>query len=141
MGSGDAKQSLSFRVRPQTAEHLRRRARESGEPQGELAERLLEEGLRMDEHPRISFRTGPHGRYPALRGTRLSVAEIVAIIRDNDNSPAEAAVYLEIPLEDVDAVVRYYGEYQHEADEWAERAEACRRRVIEQAQRAQEPFS
>jgi hypothetical protein len=69
--SAAAKQPLAFRVLPRTLEHLKRRAREAGQPQNALAERCIEEGLRMDEHPLIYFRDGAAGRRPAVLGTRL----------------------------------------------------------------------
>jgi hypothetical protein len=45
-------------------------------PQTTLAERYIEEGLRMDEHPLVYFREGASGRRPALLGTRLDGDEI-----------------------------------------------------------------
>jgi hypothetical protein len=60
--SAAAKQPLAFRVLPRTLEHLKRRAREAGQPQTALAERYIEEGLRMDEHPLIYLRDETAGR-------------------------------------------------------------------------------
>ena len=122
--SGAAKQPLAFRVQPRTLEHLRRRAREAGEPQTALAERYIEEGLRMDDHPLIHFREGAAGRRPALLGTRLDVADIIDTIRQNDISVEAAAAYLEVPIDRVDACVRYYADYTDEIDEWIFRSQA-----------------
>jgi uncharacterized protein (DUF433 family) len=122
--SGAAKQPLAFRVQPRTLEHLRRRAREAGEPQTSLAERYIEEGLRMDEHPLIHFREGAAGRRPALLGTRLDVADVIETIRQNDNSVEAAAAYLELPIDRVDACLRYYADYTDEIDEWIFRSQA-----------------
>jgi hypothetical protein len=49
-------------------------------PQTTLAERHIEEGLRMDEHPLVYFREGASGRRPAPLGTRLDGDEIDELI-------------------------------------------------------------
>ncbi len=126
--SAAAKQPLAFRVLPRTLEHLRRRAREAGEPQNALAERYIEEGLRMDEHPLIYFRDGAAGRRPAVLGTGLDVAEVIDTVRQNDNSVEAAATYLELPVDRVEACLRYYADYGDEIDEWLDRSRAITER-------------
>lgn len=128
MPRGSRKQPLSFRVDPATIEHLRRRARELGQQQTALAERYIEEGLRVDEHPLIYFREGAAGRRPALVGTRLDVWQVIETIHQNDNSIEEAADYLGLPVEKIQAAVRYYADYKDEIDEWAARARAVAER-------------
>lgn len=113
---------MAFRVRPKTLAHLKRRVRETGLSQTDLAERYLEEGLRMDEHPLIVFRDGATGRRPGLLGSRLDVWQIVDTVRQN-GSVEEAAAYLDLPAERVEACMRYYAAYQDEIDEWSERAQ------------------
>jgi uncharacterized protein (DUF433 family) len=76
----------------------------------------------MDEHPLIYFREGAAGRRPALLGTRLDVAGIIDTIRQNGNSVEAAAEYLELPIEKIDACLRYYTAFKDEVDEWIERA-------------------
>jgi uncharacterized protein (DUF433 family) len=88
----------------------------------------IEEGLRRDEHPLISFRDGEAGRRPVLLGTRLDIAEVIATIRQNENSVEEAADYLETPVEHVEACVRYYADYKDEVDAWIERTRAIAQR-------------
>ena len=117
-----AKQQVAFRVRARTLDHLKRRVRETGLSQTDLAERYLEEGLRMDEHPLIFFRDGASGRRPGLVGSRLDVWQVIGTVKQN-GSVEEAAAYLELPPEKVQACVRYYADYQDEIDEWAERAQ------------------
>lgn len=126
--SAAAKQPLAFRVLPRTLEHLKRRAHEAGQPQTALAERYIEEGLRMDEHPLIYFRDGTAGRRPALLGTRLDVADVIDTIRQNHNSVEDAAAYLELPVDRVDACLRYYADYDSEIDQWLDRAHAIAER-------------
>lgn len=116
------KKPLAFRVRSQTVERLQQRSRDVGETQTALVERYIEEGLRTDEHPLISFRAGAGGRRPALVGSRLDVWQVIDTIRQNGNSVEAAAEYLELPVEKVRACVRYYADYQDELDEWEGRA-------------------
>jgi uncharacterized protein (DUF433 family) len=123
-----AKQPLTFRVPPRTLKHLKRRARETGQPQTALAERYIEEGLRMDEHPVIYFRDGASGRRPALLGTRLDVADVIETLRQNDKSVERTAAYLELPADRIEACLRYYVDYADEIDEWIDRAHAIAER-------------
>ncbi len=141
MAASPTKQSIAFRFSRATVAHLKQRAQETRAPQTALAERYIEEGLRHDEHPLIYFRDGEAGRRPALLGTRLDVADVVTTIRQNDNSIEEAADYLEIPLEHVDACLRYYADYKDEIDAWIERSRAIAERERERWQRRQQAFA
>ena len=118
-------------------DHLKRRAKETGRSQTDLAERYIEEGLRLDEHPLIVFRDGASGRRPGLAGSRLDVWQMIETVRQN-GSVEEAAAYLELPIAKVQACVRYYADYQDEVDEWIERARALADREREAWQRQQE---
>ena len=122
MARGKTKQ-IGFRFDPRTIEHLKQRARVRGQ-QTALAERYINEGLRQDEHPLIHFRDGAGGRRPALLGSRLDVADVISTIRQNEGSIEEAADYLEVPVEQVQAAVDYYGDYKSEIDELTQQAHA-----------------
>ncbi len=132
------KKAIAFRFDAETVDHLKRRAQEAGTAQTALAERYIEEGLRMDEHPMIYFREAEAGRRPALRGSRLDVADVIETIRQNDNSIEQAADYLELPGEQVEACLRYYADYKSEVDEWIERGRAAAERERERARRQRE---
>jgi uncharacterized protein (DUF433 family) len=127
-----AKQAVSFRFDPRTVRHLRRRADEVGASQATLAERYVDEGLRMDEHPLIYFREGAAGRRPAVIGTRLDVATVIDTIRQHDGSIEDTAEYLDVPVGHVEEALRYYVAYRGEVDEWIRRArrEAERERTL-----------
>jgi hypothetical protein len=98
-------------------ERLSERARRARLPERTLAQRYVEEGLRHDAHPLIQFLDGPSGRRASLIGSGLDVWEVIATVRDNDGSAAEAAAYLQVPAGLVQATVAYYGEYRDEIDE------------------------
>ena len=111
-------QPLSLRLAEQTVERLGIRARRVQLPPRTLAQRYVEEGLRMDEHPLVRFADGPAGRRARLLGSGLDVWEVIATVRDNDGDLEVAASYLEIPVGLVQAAVSYYGSYADEVDTW-----------------------
>jgi uncharacterized protein (DUF433 family) len=141
MAASRTKQSVAFRFDPLTVAHLKQRAQETHAPQTALAERYIEEGLRRDEHPLVYFRDGESGRRPALLGTRLDIADILTTVRQNGNSVEEAADYLEIPVEHVEACVRYYADYKDEVDAWIERVDAIAQRERERWQRRRQALA
>jgi uncharacterized protein (DUF433 family) len=116
-GSAPTRQR-SFRLSEQTLAELGARAQERGESANSLAARLIEEGLRTDRHPLIWFREGAGGRRPALLGTRLDVAQVVAYLQANDDDPAEVADLLAIPEHLVHAAASYSAEFGEEVDAW-----------------------
>jgi uncharacterized protein (DUF433 family) len=135
------KQSVAFRFDRTTVRRLKQRAQETHAAQTALAERYIEEGLRHDEHPLIYFRDGEAGRRPALLGTRLDVAEVLTTIRQNENSVEQAADYLEIPVEHVDACLRYYADYRDEIDAWIERSREAAQRERERWERRRQALA
>lgn len=141
MATASNKQSIAFRFSRVTVARLKQRAQETHAPQTALAERYIEEGLRHDEHPLIYFRDGEAGRRPALLGTRLDVADVVTTIRQNGNSVQEAADYLEVPIEHVEACLHYYADYKDEIDAWIERSHAIAERERERWQRRQQALA
>jgi uncharacterized protein (DUF433 family) len=132
---------MAFRFSPAMVERLKLRAVEAHTPQTALAERYIEEGLRQDEHPLVNFREGTAGRRPALLGSRLDVADVVTTLRQNDNSVDEAADYLEIPIEHVEACLRYYADYREEIDAWIERSEVLAARERERWERRRQALA
>lgn len=110
-------QPLSVRLNDATISRLGARARRVHLPPRTLAQRYVEEGLRMDEHPLIRFADGPAGRRARLVGTGKDVWEVIAVVRDNGGDAAEAARYLEVPLGLIQAAIAYYGTYTAEIDQ------------------------
>lgn len=86
-------------------------------PTRTLAQRYVEEGLRMDEHPLVRFVDGRAGRRARLAGTGKDVWEVIATVRDNDDDLSATTEYLRVPLGLVQAAVTYYGAYRDEIDE------------------------
>ena len=126
----DPKEQFNARLQRRTLSRLRQRAERTNTAQTALAERYIDEGLRMDDHPLIYFRDGAAGRRPAIVGTRHDVAQVIETIRQNGNSIDEAAAYLRLPRSHVEACVGYYADYQDEIDDWIAR----KREAAEQAE-------
>ena len=84
-----------------------------------LAERLIDEGLRMEAHPMVVFRDGPSGRRPVLVGGP-EVSDVVGTIVGGD-VPVEqrrfrSAEMLGLSEAMVDAAMAYYADYSDEVD-------------------------
>ena len=100
-----------------------------------LAERLIDEGLRMDTHPAIVFRDGPTGRRPALAGGPEIIDVIGAIVGGDvpvEQRRTRVAELMAISVAQVDASLAYYADHTAEIDA----ALAERARVADEAEAA-----
>ena len=73
---------LSVRLNDATITRLGKHAQRVHLAPRTLAQRYVEEGLRMDEHPLIRFADGPAGRRARLVGTGKDIWEIIAVVRE-----------------------------------------------------------
>jgi hypothetical protein len=85
-----------------------------------LAQRLVDEGLRAQEHPGVVFHDGPSGRRAALV-TGPDVWEVVAAL-SRSTARGEAAVTataaeMNLSIAQVKTALDYYGSYPDEIDE------------------------
>lgn len=132
---------VSFRIDSAVFERLERRRRQLGRRRPELMNRYIDEGVRMDDHPGIVFRPGPAGRRAALVGGP-DVWEVVRVVRNVEASGEgaidEAASWLGLRRDEVEAAVRYYAEYTDEIDDWIARLdeEAAHARALWDRRRA-----
>lgn len=125
---------VSVRLSDQIAQRLRERAAAGDEAVSGLAQRLVDEGLRMEAHPGIVFRPGPSGRRAAvMRGP--DVWEVVGLLRSLDVSGqaaiVEAARWLGLAEAQVRAALGYYGAFPDEVDSQV----AANQAAAERAQR------
>ena len=126
----------------QTLVRLDAGARRRGEPKARTAERLIDEGLRMEDHPGIVFRDGPTGRRAGLAGGP-DVWEVIETLHGTGLSGEQAVAatveWGNLTSVQVHAAVEYYASYRGEIDEriLLNRQEAERRRAAwERAQEA-----
>jgi len=127
---------LSIRVTASLLARLRRRANATpGASAAGLAQRLIDEGLRMADHPGVIFKDGPSGRRAAL-AYGPDVWEVIKFLREVDErGPAAidaAAEVFAVDTSRIAAAISYYGDYADEidteiteADETSARAEAA----------------
>lgn len=111
---------FSIRMRPETHERLERHSRWGGTSKSELAQRLIDEGLRMEEHPGIVFRDGPTGRRAALTAGP-DVWEVIETIASGDDEGQDAIVataeWANLSVAAVRTAVNYYADYRQEIDD------------------------
>jgi hypothetical protein len=129
-----ATRHLTLRLDADVVDRLDERSQQTGRKRPELIARYIGEGMRMEDHPGIVFRSGPAGRRAAL-AAGPDVWEIIRAVRNVEGS-GEAAVgqtaeWLGLSREQVDIAVRYYSEYPDEIDRWIDR-------VDDEAHRAQQ---
>jgi hypothetical protein len=120
---------LSIRFEPALLARLRRRVNATtGSTTSALVQRLIDEGLRMADHPGIVFKDGPAGRRAAL-AYGPDVWEIAKLLREIDErGPAAleaAAEILALDVSRINAAVSYYAEYADEIDAEIADAEAA----------------
>jgi hypothetical protein len=112
---------LSIRFDAALLARLRRRAALHDSTPSGLAQRLVDEGLRSQEHPGIVFRDGPSGRRAALVAGP-DVWEVIAALRSSgarDEKRAVTATATEMTLSpaQVQLSLEYYGSFPAEIDE------------------------
>lgn len=114
---------LNARMEPRLLARLERRSKELGEPKSRVAERLIDEGLRMEELPGIVFRDGPAGRRASLQ-TGPDVWEVIADLQraKRHTDPVEAGVAgTGLSEQQIRLAAAYYARYPDEIDTRIER--------------------
>jgi len=110
---------LSIRFDDRLLARLRRRANATSGTTSALAQRLIDEGLRMADHPSVIFKDGPSGRRAAL-AYGPDVWEIVKFLREIDErGPAAldaAAEVLAIDASRIAIAMSYYTAFPDEID-------------------------
>lgn len=111
---------LSIRFSPGLLERLRGRAESTpGATASGLAQRLVEEGLRMADHPGVVFKDGPSGRRAAV-AFGPDVWEVVKVLREiderGDAAVPAAAELLALPEAKVRVALHYYSAHTDEID-------------------------
>lgn len=124
---------LSVRVGEDLFEQLETHSRRIGQSRSTVAKQLLDEGLRMEQHPGIVFRSGPGGRRAGLIGGP-DVWEVAGALRGADGGDGDSLASIGertgLTTDQVETSLRYYADYTEEIADWI-------RRVEEEAERAE----
>jgi hypothetical protein len=123
---------MSLRFTPSLLSRLRHRALAmTGVSIAGLAQRLIDEGLRMADHPGVVFKEGPSGRRAAL-SYGPDIWEVIKLLREIDErGPAAvdaAAEVFAVDASRISTAISYYSDYADEIDvEIADADETSRR--------------
>ena len=127
---------LSIRFTPSLLARLRHRANATpGASAAGLAQRFIDEGLRMADHPGVIFKDGPSGRRAAL-AYGPDIWEVIKFLREIDERGPSAidaaAEVFAVDASRINTAISYYGDFSDEidaeiaeADEASARAEAA----------------
>jgi hypothetical protein len=103
-----------------------------------LAQRYIDEGMRLDRHPGIVFRDGPAGRRAVVAGGP-DVWEVIVAAR---NAPERGEELVEAlaermgaPVDKIRVATRYYADYPDEIDRVIAMAEEESKRLEETLER------
>lgn len=129
--------AITTRVPHRVREALEAAARERRTNPLSLARTLLDEGLRRETHPNVVFREGAAGRRASIEGRRLDVWQVMETVWASDGDIGEAAAYLGLRPDQVQAAVAYYADFSDEIDEWIERNRLEAERLEERFRREQ----
>lgn len=119
MSSRTTQKPFSIRMSQQTLARLDIGAQRRGEAKARTAERLIDEGLRMEDHPGVVFRDGPAGRRAALAGGP-DIWEVVETIKGTGLTDEQAITatteWGNLTHAQVRTAVRYYADFRDEVD-------------------------
>jgi len=119
--------TVSLNLESTTLDRLAERERTTGESQSQLAQRYIEEGLRMERYAGIVFQDGPTGRRAVVLGGP-DVWEIVSTVLqasgNHDTMVATAAAWLGLSPSKIETAMTYYAEFHEEIDDRIERNRA-----------------
>jgi hypothetical protein len=109
---------FSLRMDEDTHDELTTHAERLEINASKLVNRYVKEGLRMDKHPAIGFKTTSQGRRAAVLAAHpgIQVVDVLGTFRAESQAVSKTARYLHISEDEVQAVLGYYAEYRAEVD-------------------------
>lgn len=121
MRPGKRTRSFSARFSTKVLDQLEAQSDRLGESKARVAERLIDEGLQIDEYPGILFRPGPTGRRAGVAGG----PDVWEIVRDlkgaaqaGEQAPIEAVASVTgLDRGKVELAASYYAAYPEDIDE------------------------
>ena len=128
--------SFSARIAAHVVDELEAQSARLGLSKSQLGERLLEEGLQMDQFPGVIFRSGPAGRRAGLAGG----PDVWEVVRDLKGAAAarvadpvsQVSDVSGIPRAKIELALSYYAAHPDDVDERIRLADEA----VERVQRA-----
>jgi hypothetical protein len=112
--------SFSPRFSAEVVDMLDARSERLGQSKARVAERLIEEGLRIEELPGILFRSGPTGRRASIAGPDVweIARDLKAAAGEGATDPIEAVARIgALDRSAVELAASYYAAYPDDIDE------------------------
>jgi hypothetical protein len=113
--------SFSARFSTEVVDLLDARSERLGQSKARVAERLIEEGLRIEELPGIIFRSGPTGRRAGIAGgpdVWEIARDLKGVAREGATDPIEAVARISgLDRSIVELAASYYAAYPDDIDE------------------------
>lgn len=127
----DERHVFSIRVKDSIVRALREQAARYRTVPRTLAEQMVEEGVKMRQHPGIVFAERGTGRRDAVLAARprLSVWQIVDTVNASTSIPA-AASYLSLDVPAVERALAYHKEHRAEIDGQIAANDAAMERIM-----------
>lgn len=110
----EATVSTTMRLRRTVRTGLEQTAARARRSVSEVAQELIEEGLRMRECPGIYFATEPSGRTAKIAGTGLGVWEVVRDYVHDENLERVRRAFPQLSSVQINAALIYYKRYPDE---------------------------
>ena len=106
--------STTMRLRQSVRESLEALAGRTRRSVSDLAEELIEEGIRMRDCPGIYFATEPSGRTAKIGGTGLGVWEVLLDFVKNDDAERLRTAFHWLSQAQLTAALMYHARYREE---------------------------
>src|ERR1700693_5842139 len=97
---------FSLRMDEETRDELTTHVERLEVNASKLVNRYVKEGLRMDKHPAVGFKTTPQGRRAAVLAAHpgIQVVDVIGTFKAESQDTGKTARYLHIVEEEVQAV-------------------------------------
>lgn len=113
--------SFSARFSAEVVEMLDARSERLGESKARVAERLIEEGLRIEAFPGIVYRSGPTGRRAGIAGgpdVWEIVRDLKGVVGEGSTDPVEVVASISgLDRAVVELAASYYAAYPDDIEE------------------------
>jgi hypothetical protein len=121
MARGKPTKGFSARFSADVVDALESHSVRTGQSKTQVAERLIDEGLRLDQFPGIMFRSGPTGRRAGVVGgpdVWEIVRDLKGVAKEGTEDPVGAVARVTgLDHHKIELALNYYAAYPHDIDE------------------------